>query len=369
VPPLADEIIDAIGRDVADYARPLEGPFGEAVRVGVERALGRFLDLIADPARESTRSRRIYVQLGAGELAEGRSLDALLSAYRLGARLAWRRFVEAGKGADVEPDVLYRLGEAIFAYIEGLSAESIEGYAEAQTLAAGERARARRHLVNLLLADPPADHRAIEAAAVIARWRVPETMAALVTEGQDPEALAARLGAESIAVDREGEVLAFVGDPDAPGRRAEIAAAVGDRRAALGPTVQWRDARSSAERAGLAHRLLEAGTLPGPLVAAEEHLVDLLLHVDARLAHDIAEAHLRALRDVSPGSRVKLERTLRAWLDHQGRIDPVAHELGIHAQTVRYRVNQLRELLGGALDDPGERLALSLALRVPAAQA
>ena len=37
--------------------------------------------------------------------------------------------------------------------------------------------------------------------------------------------------------------------------------------------------------------------------------------------------------------------------------------LDVHPQTVRYRLGQLRDLLGDALEDPEERLALSLALR------
>ena len=45
-PGLADEIIEAISVGVPDYARPLEGPFGEALRAGVEEALRQFVDLV-----------------------------------------------------------------------------------------------------------------------------------------------------------------------------------------------------------------------------------------------------------------------------------------------------------------------------------
>ena len=36
----------------------------------------------------------------------------------------------------------------------------------------------------------------------------------------------------------------------------------------------------------------------------------------------------------------------------------------MHVQTVRYRLDRLRDLLGEALDDPEGRLELALALRV-----
>jgi DNA-binding PucR family transcriptional regulator len=47
---------------------------------------------------------------------------------------------------------------------------------------------------------------------------------------------------------------------------------------------------------------------------------------------------------------------------HQGRRDAVAAELHVHAQTVRYRMGQVRELYGDQLDDPATVLDLLLAL-------
>src|SRR3954468_16243224 len=95
LPGLAEETIAAIGREVPEYARPLEGPFGRGLRAGVEQALGRFVETLVDPqADEGADWRAIYVALGRGEMRAGRSLDALLSAYRLGARIAWERCVE-----------------------------------------------------------------------------------------------------------------------------------------------------------------------------------------------------------------------------------------------------------------------------------
>src|SRR4051794_1580317 len=103
LPDLTDAIIAAIGADVPAYARPLEGPFGRALGVGVRTALARFVDGIQDPASEDPEARRLYVELGRAEFRGGRSLDALLSAYRIGARLAWERFVAAGEAAGAEP--------------------------------------------------------------------------------------------------------------------------------------------------------------------------------------------------------------------------------------------------------------------------
>ncbi|MEY2535081.1 MAG: hypothetical protein QOF29_2991, partial [bacterium] len=135
--------------------------------------------------------------------------------------------------------------------------------------------------------------------------------------------------------------------------------------AALGPPVALPRAPHSLARAQAAHALLLEGRLGGaPLVAADDHLAALLLHGgDTTLAADLGVRVLAPLADLRPKARDRLQETLRAWLDHPGQVQAVAERLHVHPQTVRYRVAQLRELFGEALDDPDARFELSLALR------
>src|ERR671933_318477 len=185
LPELTDAIIAAIGAEVPAYARPLEGPFGRALRVGVRTALARFVDGIEDPASEDPDARRLYVELGRAEFRGGRSLDALLSAYRIGARLAWERFVAAGEAAGHEPATLYRLASAIFSYIDGISADSVEGYAQERAATEGERQRRRRALARLLARDDVSAEE-VHDLARLAGWPRPATVAALVVGGASP---------------------------------------------------------------------------------------------------------------------------------------------------------------------------------------
>jgi hypothetical protein len=376
VPAVSDEIVAAIGREVPEYRRPLEGPFGAAVREGSQVALERFVDLVGDP--EPAPPSGIYAGLGKAEFRAGRTLDSLLAAYRLGARIAWRRCAEACDAAGVEPRVVYALGEAIFSYIDELSAESAEGFAEAQTAAAGERQQRRRQLATLLIADPPAEERAVRAAAQVAGWPLPERLAAVALSGPDAGHAASRLGPDAVAAPFEDLTLALLPDPDAPGRRAEIERAAGARAergsgaasastAVLGPTVATAEAALSASRARLAARLVATGVIPAaPLVVADDHLPTLLLHADPRAAADLASSRLAPLDELPHATRAKLTATLRAWLDHGGRIEEAARRLDVHPQTVRYRLRQLRGIYGDALDDPEARFALALALRARA---
>src|SRR3954449_5967148 len=130
LPALAEEIMAAIAEAVPEYDRPMRGAFGRGVRTGVEQALAQFVDLLGAP--EAAPRGGVYRALGRGEHRQGRTLDALQAAYRIGARVAWRRLsrVAARAGASVEAQ--HDFAEAIFAYIDQLAAESVEGYADAQ---------------------------------------------------------------------------------------------------------------------------------------------------------------------------------------------------------------------------------------------
>jgi PucR C-terminal helix-turn-helix domain len=364
LPALADEIIAAIGQEVPEYARPLEGPFGKGLRFGVERALGRFVEALVHPeAVDSGERRAVYVELGRGEMRAGRSLDALLSAYRLGARIAWERCVALGQEAGFDPATLYRLASAIFSYIDRISAESVEGYAAEQSATLAERQRRRRALVRLLARDD-AGAEEVRDLAQLAVWPRPATVAGLVTRAEDADRFASRLGGETIAVAEEGLALAFVPDPDAPGRPAELHRALEEANAALGPTVPLERAAGSLHRAQAAFGLQELGVLPAasPL-RSDEHLPDLLLHGDGALAADLAARALAPLDELRDGVRERLVETLRAGLDEPGQVTRVAERLHVHPQTVRYRMAQLRDLFGARLDDPDARFELALALR------
>jgi hypothetical protein len=366
LPALADEIVAELSHGVPDYARPLEGPFGKALRSGVEEALGRFTTLVENPGADRDEAREVYLNLGRGEMRAGRSMDALLAAYRLGARVAWRRLAAAGERAGLRPHTLYALAEAIFAYIDELSADSIEGYAREQAAAAGALQRRRQRLAALLIQDPPATPAAIESAAANAAWRLPRSLAALVVEaegsGEQADRLALRLGPEVLVVQVAPFIVALV---PAGGRRRELEVAVRGRRAALGPTVTWQGAGVSFARARELLRLADDGAIEdsGGLLLAERHKLSLLLGVDRRLARDVADSALEPLEGETELSRERLGSTLDAWLRHRGRTEAVAKALHVHPQTVRYRLARLRELFGTRLDDPDARFELELALR------
>jgi len=361
-----DEILATIAREVPDYARPLEGSFGRGVRTGVSEALRQFVELIRSPSGDRGPGREVYAALGAGELREGRTLDALQSAYRVGARVAWRRLAAAATRAGVEPEVLSLLAESIFAYIEELSADSVEGYSEARSRLEGERRRRRRELVALLVRDPPAPEADLRAVSEAAGWRLARTAAALACDEERLERLAARLPADAVTAALDGIGCAIIPDPDGPGRRGETDLAVEGAkvRGALGPTGPLRELGSSWSLARATLRAVEAGAIAAPALArAEDSLAELLLFENGALVERLAARRLAAFEALTPKARRRMEETALAYVQQQGNAAAMARALGLHAQTARYRLSRLRELLGDALDEPEGRFELELALR------
>lgn len=371
MPGTVEAILEAIRATVPAYSRPLEGNFGATIRMGVERALGDFLDEIegATPAGSHPAT---YEDLGRLEAREGRTMEALLAAYRVGARVSWRRASALAGEAGFAPETLGLLAEAFFAYIDELAARSAQGYAEEHSRLEGEAARRRRSLVRLLIREPPADPAALEAAARGAGWEPPASLAALVWSDVSEQPVARRLPLGSLVAPLDDElVCALVPDAEAPGRREEIERALGRRRGALGSLVAVAEAARSARRARALALLLaeEEGPAEGGVVAAGERLADLVVHGDHDLGAELAAARLEPLAGLAPAARRRLLETLAAWLDHQGSAPRVAEALHVHPQTVRYRVGQLRELFGDRLDDPRARFELSLAVRYEGAGA
>jgi hypothetical protein len=366
VPALSDEVIGAIRDQIPAYRRPLRGRFGAALRRGVEEALGQFADLVADPELDRSGAERVYRELGRGEYRERRTLDALLEAYRLGARVSWRRVSGIAIEANVDRRTLALLADAVFAYIDSLSALSAEGYAAEQSAAAGEAERRRRRLARLML-EPSPDPDAIAAAAQEAGFKLPAQVAALAWR-DGGRRLRSRLPADALALEDEGEEggVALLPDPGAPGLANRLGRAAAQTTAVLGPTVATDRAATSAGRATVVLELIGAGLIDvSGLVRADDHLAALSTHGDPGALGDLARVRLEPLDDETPASRTRLAETLRAWLDHQGEVARIASELHVHRQTVRYRLGRLRELFGDQLDDPQARFELALALRSP----
>ena len=354
---VADAVLAAVDADVGPFKEWLEG--SRNLRQGVEQGIAGFLDQLESGDDGVLPRREVYFDFGRGELRAGRSIDAVLTAYRVAAQATWRTMAALGHAERLDPEALYGVAERIFGHMDRMSSATAEGFAYERSVRENELRDRRKRLVELLLREPPCAFAELEREAAKVRWRMPPALAVLAFGDERVTRIAARLPADTLVARVETMGYAVMPDPLGPGRRAGVAHALRGVRCALGPVVAPAEAGTSARLARLALGLPDAGGEP---ILVDERRVDLLLLSDEALADGLVAAAFGPLERLGPGQRARFEETLAAWLRHQGEVRLVARDLHIHAQTVRYRVGRLRDLLGERLDSAEGRLELELAL-------
>jgi DNA-binding CsgD family transcriptional regulator len=363
LPSLADEIIEEIRCCVTDFDRPLQGHFAVGIRVGVEQGLRQFVDQIADPMAAREQGIKVYRALGRGECREGRSLDGLQAAYRVGARVAWRRIAEVGQRAGWPPATMSFLAEAVFSHIEQIAANSVQGYSQERVRTAGMLQRPRRRLLELVLTRGRAlSGETIRELASEAQWRLPQTVAC-VAVARRPR-IGPAVGPDVLMDLERPDPCLLVPDPDGPGRHDMLARALPDSPFAIGPSVPLADAPLSLRLAAQALSLVQRGVIKcDHFVRCADQLPTLLLLRNEELIRLMTRRRYGPLASLKPLQRLRLSETLLDWLATGGSAPEIAVRLCVHAQTVRYRMRQLQELFGEDMNDPDWKFEMEIVLR------
>ncbi|WP_370012136.1 PucR family transcriptional regulator [Nocardia cyriacigeorgica] len=133
-------------------------------------------------------------------------------------------------------------------------------------------------------------------------------------------------------------------------------------RVALGvPGDRVAGFRRSHEEAMAARHVAERGPADGPrLTAYREVEIAYLAGVDETAMRALIARELRALARRDAGS-ARLRETLRAYLTCQHSPEAAAKLLGVHKNTVRYRIQRIEELLGHRIDERALPLQTALA--------
>ncbi len=370
LPVTAAQTVAAVTRDIPDYnSAAIGADTARTIEVSVELALATFLRLatdgsVADPSAQLAPALEGAYALGRGEARSGRTMEALLGAYRVGARAAWQAVSTLLVRHDVGAATVARFAELVFAYIDELSGASAAGYRDELAISGRVREQlCERLALALVMGEPPED---LLVRAERAGWPPPETITVVALRSAHvanvlhvldrgtlrlPGDLAPELVSDEIAV-----LLVA----DAHHSRAALRAVLSRRGAIIGPTRPWLDTRTSYRRVLRARDVL---TVPDdePL-DTEDHLVTLVLTADLDALRDLRARALEPLAHLRPATAERLTETLRSWLLHQGRRSDVAADLNMHPQSVRYRMTQLREIYGEGLSDTDTMLELIVAL-------
>jgi sugar diacid utilization regulator len=364
-------------------------------REAIVRACAAGLDLFLATAREARPATqeelRRVAQLGILQARSSQSVEPILAAYRIAARVAWDEILRAWRDhPEATPEAIMLVANYVYAALDQVAADVTKTYLHAreQHLQRGTRAHARLFhalisdnfdselelqrqalalnaplsangyvavVCKLLLGNRDGERGGQALAEVTASLELPR--GALV-HATDPSTLVILWPAGSLAeIDQARQFVVQLQD-EAAQRSGQLKARV---RAGIGgyhPGLHGI-ARSYLE----AQQAIEAGRKLRPESTVHGHdevIPQLVMAQNPRLAERFVAHSLGRLMDPNLRNRAQLLETLEAYLA-KGSVKDAASALGLHRHTVLYRLDKLKELLGD-LDVPATRLRLQLAL-------
>src|SRR2546426_707281 len=367
-------------------------PQREAIAKACEAGLDLFL-ATAGEARPATQEElRRVAQLGILQARSSQSVEPILAAYRIAARVAWDAILRAWRGhPEVTPEALMITANYVFAALDQVAAEVTKTYLHAreQHMQRGTRARAR--LFHALISDNFDSELELQKQALTLNMPLGAVgyVATVCTLMIGPREGAR--GGDSLAevvnvLELPRGVISHTTDPTTlvilwPADSAKSVDGAADFVMQMNAEAISRSGKSRAHvRAGIggyhsglrgvsrsyleAQQAVEAGRKLRPDAIAHGHdevIPHLVLAQNPRLAERFVAHSLGPLLDPRTRNREQLLETLEAYLS-RGSVKDAAAELNLHRHTVLYRLDKLRELLGGDLDTPAIRLRLQLAL-------
>lgn len=380
-----------LGREMGDYLTASIPEFTDVddpdFRAGITMSctsnLLRILDVLVNGSAMESATPPDDAIAWAHELVHrGMPLAALLRAYRLGHGLLERTFEESAANADLEPDVRWRVlahtSREVFTYIDGVCTQLVDDYENEREQWLRGAAAAQAEMVRAIVAGEAVDE---EEAIRTLRHDVAATQVAFIVWAPmpprtgDPEssltavakAAAAALGGAQTLVVPMGEHVVWgwtTGEGVLRRTPPRTLAREGRARVATGaPHAGLAGMHRSHHEAVAARRVAGVfGARPGAVVRYSAVALTALMSADPAQAADFVEAELCEELRSDSDAMLRLRATLAVYLDE--RLSPLrtARRLGIHQNTVIYRVKRAEELLGRPLDE--RRLELEVALRL-----
>src|SRR5881409_3057907 len=350
-------------------------------RDAIVRACEAGLDLFLATAREARPATqeelRRVAQLGILQARSSQSVEPILAAYRMAARVAWDEILRAWRGhPEATPEALMLVANYVFA-------------AREQHMHRGTRAHAR--LFHALISDNfdselELQRQALALNTPLAAGGYVAIVCKLVVGNRDGERGGQALAEVTAALDITRGALVHATDPStlvilwpaeslsdvelAKQFLVRLQEEAGQRSGTLRARVRagvgsYHPGLHGISRSFLeAQQEIEAGRKlrPDALVHGHDEVIPhLVLAQNPRLAERFVNHSLGRLLDPKVRNRGQLLETLDAYLA-KGSVKGAATALGLHRHTVLYRLEKLKELLGGDLDAPATRLRLQLAL-------
>jgi sugar diacid utilization regulator len=365
-------------------------------RSAIAKACEAGLDLFLATAREArpatAEELRRVAQLGILQARSSQSVEPILNAYRIAARVAWDAILAAWRGhPEATPEAIMLTANYVFGALDQVAAEVTKTYLHAreQHMQRGTRARAR--LFHALISDNFDSELELQKQALALNMPIAPTgyvaaVCKLVIGSRDGEQGGEGLAEVAASLSMPRGAIHHATDPTTlvvlwP---AESAAGVEGAREFVMNLQKEAVMRSGTARArvragiggyhaGLrgisgsyleAQQAFEVGRKLRPEAIVHKHddvIPQLVLAQNPRLAERYVLHNLGPLLESASRSREQLLATLEAYLACAS-VKDAATALNLHRHTVLYRLDKLRDLLGADFDSPAGRLRLQLAL-------
>lgn len=361
---LARRIADALQREIPAYAS-----LGEAQRRETEAislwGVQRLLELWVEDGRLGDADLRQFHGIGVARGTDGRPLSAVLRAYRVAAVEASGLVRDSGV-AELDVEDVLAMNVVLLESLDALSEALSAGYAAATERLATDRDEVVRALTQDLLAG-----RQTSAAALADRTRLldltlPARLTMTVVGAAGSDVTAGDVAQLLASADTDGLVLSTT--------RQGVGVVLHERPLDLGVDVRSRGRRTCRiddvaltdlpatfrlAEVAVRHAPLDMNSTPA-MVEADALLVALLHGQPPVDPRTLAEAALRPLLEPD---QAHLLAGLREFLEH-GSAVAAADALGLHPQSMRYRLRRVRETTGRDLGSAWDRLLLATAVSV-----
>ena len=364
-------------------------------RDAIVRACAAGLDLFlatAKEARPATQEElRRVAQLGILQARSSQSVEPILAAYRIAARVAWDEILRAWRGhPEATPEAIMLVANYVFAALDQVAAEVTKTYLHAREQHMNRGTRAHARLFHALISDNfdselELQRQALALNTPLAAAGYVAVVCKLVLGNRDGERGGQALAEVAGSLDMPRGAIVHATDPstlvilwpadsleDTEKARQFVVRLQDEAAQRSGPLLVRVRAGIGGYHAGLhgishsyleAQQAIEAGRKlrPESLVHGHDEVIPhLVMAQNPRLAERFVAHSLGRLMDPRLRNRAALLETLEAYLA-RGSVKDAASALGLHRHTVLYRLAKLRDLLGD-LDVPATRLRLQLAL-------
>ncbi|MFZ0214695.1 MAG: helix-turn-helix domain-containing protein [Candidatus Dormiibacterota bacterium] len=346
-------------------------PRVDAIVRTCDAGLGLFLATARNGRPGTARELREVAQLGILQARSAQSVEPVLNAYRIATRVAWDAIISAWRGhPDATPDAVMTTANYVFSALDQITFFITRTYLHAREQHFMRGTRARTRLFHSLVSETFDSELEVRKQALALSVALASSYVALIVKVEVPAAEVARsleLPARAIAEATDVQTLAVLWPAERGMPSAETGALLDDlnargTRARAGTGGLYPGLRGISRSYLEAQQAVEIGRKLRPAATLHHHdelAPYLVLSQNPLVAERYVDHVLGGLLANDP--RGALLATLQAVLQ-SGSLKDAAATLGLHRHTVLYRMEQIRELLGGDLETPAARQRLLLAL-------